>query len=247
MDLKLSNKVAIVTGASRGIGKSIAENLILQGVKVAIISRSLEDLNKIKDNLNSENIICFECNITDYNQFKSVVNQIYEKWNKIDILINNAGITRDKILLRLSEADWDDVINVNLKGYYIASKLVAKYMLKNKLGKIINISSVIGQIGNSGQSNYAASKAGVEGMTRSLAVELGSRNININCIAPGYIKTDMTKNLNDNIINNMKQNIPLNKLGTSQNIADLVSFLCSDLSSYITGQVINVDGGMTIK
>ena len=120
-------------------------------------------------------------------------------------------------------------------------------MLKNKLGKIINISSVIGQIGNSGQSNYAASKAGVEGMTRSLAVELGSRNININCIAPGYIKTDMTKNLNDNIINNMKQSIPLNKLGTSQDIANLVSFLCSDLSSYITGQVINVDGGMTIK
>ncbi len=247
MDLKLSNKVAIVTGASRGIGKSIAENLILQGVKVAIISRNLEDLNKIKDNLNSENVVCFECNITDYNQFESVVNQIYKKWNKIDILINNAGITRDKILLRLSEADWDDVINVNLKGYYIASKLVAKYMLKNKLGKIINISSVIGQIGNSGQSNYAASKAGVEGMTRSLAVELGSRNININCIAPGYIKTDMTKNLNDNIINNMKQNIPLNKLGTSQDIANLVSFLCSDLSSYITGQVINVDGGMTIK
>ena len=247
MDLKLSNKVAIVTGASRGIGKSIAENLILQGVKVAIISRNLEDLNKIKDNLNSENVVCFECNITDYNQFESVVNQIYKKWNKIDILINNAGITIDKILLRLSEADWDDVINVNLKGYYIASKLVAKYMLKNKLGKIINISSVIGQIGNSGQSNYAASKAGVEGMTRSLAVELGSRNININCIAPGYIKTDMTKNLNDNIINNMKQNIPLNKLGTSQDIANLVSFLCSDLSSYITGQVINVDGGMTIK
>ena len=247
MDLKLSNKVAIVTGASRGIGKSIAENLILHGVKVAIISRNLKSLTQIKDNIKSDNILCFECDVTNYEQFENVTNQIYKKWAKIDILINNAGITRDKILLRLSETDWDEVLNTNLKGYYITSKLVSKYMLKNKTGKIINISSVIGQIGNSGQSNYAASKAGVEGMTRSLAVELGSRNISINCIAPGYIETDMTKELNNDIANNMKQNIPLNKFGTSQDIADLACYLCSDLSSYITGQVINVDGGMTIK
>ena len=247
MDLKLSNKIVIVTGASRGIGKTIAENLVLYGAKVAIVSRDLKQLNKVKNDINSENIICFSGDVTNYNQFKNIVEQVYKKWNKINILINNAGITRDKILLRLSEEDWDEVINTNLKGYYITSKVVSKYMLKNKSGKIINISSVIGQIGNSGQSNYAASKAGVEGMTRSLAVELGSRNININCIAPGYIETDMTKNLNNDIINKMKQNIPLNKLGLSQDIANLACYLCSDLSSYITGQVINVDGGMTIK
>ena len=247
MDLKLTNKVAIVTGASRGIGKSIAENLILYGVKVAIISRNLDSLNKVKNNINSENILCFEGDVTNYNEFEDIVEQVYQKWDKIDILINNAGITRDKLLLRLSEQDWDEVVNTNLKGYYITSKLVSKYMLKNKSGKIINISSIIGQIGNAGQSNYAASKAGVKGMTRSLSVELGSRNISINCIAPGYIETDMTKKLNNDIINNMKQNIPLNKLGSGQDIADLTCYLCSDLSSYITGQVINVDGGMTIK
>ena len=150
-------------------------------------------------------------------------------------------------MLRLSEEDWDEVVNTNLKGYYNTTKIVSRYMLRNKSGKIINIGSVIGQIGNSGQSNYAASKAGIEGMTRALAVELGSRSININCIAPGYIKTDMTNKLDDNILDKMKENIPLNKLGSTEDIANLVCYMSSDLSSYITGQVINVDGGMTIK
>ena len=251
MDLNLLGKTAIVTCASRGIGKSISEHLLANGVKIAMISRNYNDLVRVKDsfnkNINQENIECFEADVSNHESIKNIVDKIYKKWNKIDILVNNAGITRDKILLRLSEEDWDQVININLKGYYIASKAVSKYMLKNKSGKIINIGSVIGQIGSSGQSNYAASKAGIEGLTRSLAVELGSRNINVNCIAPGYIETDMTKELNNDIVNKMKQNIPLNQLGSGEDIANLVCYLSSDLSSYITGQVINVDGGMTIK
>ena len=247
MDLKLNNKVAIITGSSRGIGKSIAEQLVLHGCKVVILSRKIDELNKVKEQINSDNIICYACDTTNQSEFKEIVQEVYDKWGSIDILINNAGITRDKLLLRLNEDDWDKVINVNLKGYYNTIKVVSRFMLKNRSGKIINISSVIGQIGNSGQSNYAASKAGVEGMTRALAVELGSKNININCIAPGYIKTEMTNNLNGKIIENMKNSIPLNKLGSSKDVANLVCYLCSELSSYITGQVINIDGGMTIK
>jgi len=247
MDLALKNKVAIVTGASRGIGKAIAKKLALYGVKVAIISRKINDLEKVKNEINSNNIICFECDINNQNQFKHIAQKISDQWGSIDILVNNAGITRDKLLLRLTESDWDDVINTNLKGYYNTIKIISRYMLKNRNGKIINISSVIGQIGNSGQSNYAASKAGVEGMTRALAVELGGKNININSIAPGYIETKMTDDLNQEILNNMKKNIPLNRLGTSEDVADLVCYLSSDLSSYITGQTINIDGGMTIK
>ena len=247
MDLKLNNKVAIITGSSRGIGEDIAIKLALYGCKIAIISRKINDLEKVKNKINSDNIICFECDISNQEQFKNIAQKIYEEWGNIDILVNNAGITRDKLLLRLSENDWDDVINVNLKGCYNTIKVVSRYMLKNRSGKIINISSVIGQIGNSGQSNYAASKSGIEGMTRALAVELGNKNININAIAPGYIKTQMTDDLSQEILDNMKKNIPLNRLGTSENVANLVCYLCSDLSSYITGQTINIDGGMTIK
>ena len=247
MDLELKDKVAIVTGASRGIGKTIAKKLALYGTKVAIISRKMNDLEKVKNEIKSNKIICFECDINNQNQFKDIAQKISDQWGSIDILVNNAGITRDKLLLRLKESDWDDVINTNLKGYYNTIKIISRYMLKNRNGKIINISSVIGQIGNSGQSNYAASKAGVEGMTRALAVELGSKNININCIAPGYIETEMTNSLDSKVIDDMKNNIPLNKLGSSIDVANLVCYLSSELSSYITGQVINIDGGMTIK
>lgn len=257
MDLKLNNKVAIVTGSSRGIGKSIAEQLVYHGCKVVILSRNIDELYSVKEHIQSNigdgnkgtvsKIICYECDTTNQSEFKEIAQEVYDKWGSIDILINNAGITKDKLLLRLNENDWDKVINVNLKGYYNTIKIVSRFMLKNRSGKIINISSVIGQIGNSGQSNYAASKAGVEGMTRALAVELGSKNININSIAPGYIETKMTDDLNQEILNNMKRNIPLNRLGTSRDVADLVCYLSSDLSSYITGQTINIDGGMTIK
>jgi len=247
MNLQLENKVAIITGASRGIGKSIASKLLSYGCKVVLLSRKLEDLEKVKNDFKSENIKCFECDITNINHFKDVVHEVVNTWGKLDILINNAGITKDKLLLRMNESDWDNVININLKGCYNTIKVASNFMIRKKYGKIVNISSVIGQIGNSGQSNYAASKSAIEGLTRTLAVEFGSRNINVNCVAPGYIETDMTKNLDEKIIQEMKKNIPLNKFGSTSDISETVCFLSSDLSSFITGQVINVDGGMTIK
>lgn len=247
MDLNIKDKVAIVTGASRGIGKAIVYKLVSYGCKVVLISRNLDDLKKVEKDLNTEKVMCFQCDITNQQEFKVIVNKTVDLWGSLDILINNAGITKDKLLLRMNESDWVDVIDVNLKGCYNTIKVVSNQMIRKKQGKIVNITSVIGQIGNSGQSNYAASKSGIEGLTRSLAVEFGSRNININCIAPGYIETDMTKNLDKKVIQDMKSNIPLNKFGMTSDISEVVCFLVSDLSSFITGQVINVDGGMTIK
>ncbi len=248
MNLDLKNNVAIVTGGSKGIGKTIAEKLILYGCKVAVLGRNFNDLKIFKNNFNSsDNIMILQCDVSDYDQVDISIQEIYKNWGKIDILINNAGINRDKLLLRLSNEEWDDVISVNLKGVFNTTKLVSKYMLKKRYGKIINISSVIGQIGNSGQSNYAASKSGLEGFTRSLAVEFGSKNINVNAISPGYIKTQMTEKLDEKNTNDMLNNIPLNKLGKTDDVANLVCFLSSKVSNYITGQVINVDGGMTIK
>ena len=247
MNLNIKDKVAIVTGASRGIGKAIVYKLVSYGCKVVLISRNLDDLKKVEKDLNTENVMSFQCDITNQQEFKVIVDKVVDFWGSLDILINNAGITKDKLLLRMNESDWVDVIDVNLKGCYNTIKVVSNQMIRKKQGKIVNITSVIGQIGNSGQANYAASKSGIEGLTRSLAVEFGSRNININCIAPGYIETDMTKNLDKKVIQDMKNNIPLNKFGLTSDISEVVCFLVSDLSSFITGQVINVDGGMTIK
>tara|TARA_Y100001934_G_C12207127_1_gene704149 strand:+ start:382 stop:1125 length:744 start_codon:yes stop_codon:yes gene_type:complete len=247
MNLNIKDKVAIVTGASRGIGKAIVYKLVSYGCKVVLISRNLDDLKKVEKDLNTENVMSFQCDITNQQEFKFIVDKVVDLWGSLDILINNAGITKDKLLLRMNESDWVDVIDINLKGCYNTIKVASNQMIRKKQGKIINITSVIGQIGNSGQANYAASKSGIEGLTRSLAVEFGSRNININCIAPGYIETDMTKNLDKKVIQDMKNNIPLNKFGLTSDISEVVCFLVSDLSSFITGQVINVDGGMTIK
>ena len=247
MNLNIKDKVAIVTGASRGIGKAIVYKLVSYGCKVVLISRNLDDLKKVEKDLNTEKVMCFQCDITNQQEFKVIVSKVVDLWGSLDILINNAGITKDKLLLRMNESDWVDVIDVNLKGCYNTIKVASNQMIRKKQGKIVNITSVIGQIGNSGQANYAASKSGIEGLTRSLAVEFGSRNININCIAPGYIETDMTKNLDKKVIQDMKSNIPLNKFGLTSDISEVVCFLVSDLSSFITGQLINVDGGMTIK
>tara|TARA_B100000614_G_scaffold229368_1_gene221721 strand:+ start:12471 stop:13226 length:756 start_codon:yes stop_codon:yes gene_type:complete len=243
----LENKVAIITGASKGIGKSISKKLSEYGCKIAMIGRNKMDLDIAKREIKSKQVMIFKCDVLDKKEFKNVTQKIFEKWGKIDILINNAGINRDKLLLRLSDEDWDDVININLKGIFNTTQIVSRYMLKNRYGKIINISSVIGQIGNSGQCNYAASKAGIDGMTRALAVEFGSKNINVNAIAPGFIKTQMTKKLDEKNQKQMLDNIPLNKLGSANDIANLACYLSSELSNYITGQIINVDGGMTIK
>ena len=244
----LNNKIAIVTGASRGIGSAIAKSLAKNGVKVALNARNSEALKKLKNEIISANGIAeiMVGDVSCIDSFTKVVNNTIKKFGNIDILVNNAGITKDNIIMRMKESEWDDVLNINLKGCFNGIKSVAKPMIKNRYGKIINITSIIGQIGNSGQGNYAASKAGIIGLTKSTAKELGSRNITVNAIAPGYITTNMTQDLNDEIKNKMKSTIPLGRFGLPSDIANLVCFLVSDDASYITGQTINIDGGMVM-
>ena len=244
----LNNKIAIVTGASKGIGSAIAKSLAKNGVKVALNARNSEALTKLKNEITSANgtaeIMVGDVSCVD--SFSKTVNDTIKKFGNIDILVNNAGITKDNIIMRMKESEWDEVLNINLKGCFNGIKSVSRPMIKNRYGKIINITSIIGQIGNQGQGNYAASKAGIIGLTKSTAKELGSRNITVNAIAPGYIATNMTQNLNDEIKNKMKSTIPLGRFGLPSDIANLVCFLVSDDASYITGQTINVDGGMVM-
>ena len=243
----LKNKTSIITGASRGIGKSIAINLAKNGSNVYLLSRSIEDLNKVKSliNNNSKVIVkCFSVDTSDFISVQKIINEIILETQKIDILINNAGITKDKILIKMNEDDWQKVIDVNLTGYFNTCKSVIKQMIKQKHGRIINISSVVGLKGNAGQVNYSASKAGIIGLTNSLAKEVGSRNITVNTVSPGYIETNMTKALNDSNKDTFLAKTSIKRFGTPQDIANIVCFLCSELSEYITGQTINVDGGM---
>ena len=246
MNLNLKNKVVIITGASRGIGKSIAKGFFDNNCKVALISRNKKDLIDTKNVIGakSNNIQLFPCDISNFSDVQNVIDKVINYYGNIDILINNAGITKDSLILRMKEEDWDTVVNVNLKGCFNTVKAVVKQMIRNKKGSIINISSVIGLIGNTGQTNYAASKAGIFGLTKSLAKELGSRNITVNAIAPGYVQTSMTEKLSTNIKNDLYKNIPLKRLGSAEDIANLVLFLSSEKASYITGQIMNVDGGM---
>jgi 3-oxoacyl-[acyl-carrier protein] reductase len=248
LQYKLNKKIAIVTGASRGIGAAIAIMLAKNGVKLVLNSRNTESLEGIKNTIVSDGgiaeIMCGD--VSNIDSFSEIVNKTIKIFGKIDILVNNAGITKDNIIMRMKESDWDNVLNVNLKGCFNGIKSVSKPMIKNRSGRIINITSIIGQIGNSGQGNYAASKAGIIGLTKSTAKELGLRNITVNAIAPGYIATKMTQNLNDEIKNKMQSSIPLGKFGLPDDIASLVCFLASDDASYITGQTINVDGGMVM-
>ena len=206
-------------------------------------------MGKVANEINKlygKNPIIYRGDIQVQEDFKNIVNKVIQKWNKVDFLVNNAGITKDNLIIRMTDSDWEEVLNVNLKGTFNGMKCVLKHMIKNKFGKIINISSVVGISGNAGQSNYSASKAGIVGLTKSVVKELGSRNININVIAPGYIETSMTKKLNDTVKNNLLNSIPLKRLGKKEDIANLACFLLSEKSNYITGQVICVDGGMTI-
>jgi len=244
----LTDKVAIVTGASRGIGEAIAKQLSSCGAKIILIARNSDQLVAVKETIISNGGIAesMACNVSNLNSISEIVTNTIDKWGQIDILVNNAGIARDNIIMRMKEDDWDSVMNINLKGCFNGIKSVARPMVKDKAGRIINITSVIGQIGNAGQSNYAASKAGIMGLTKSMAKELGSRNITVNAVAPGYITTDMTNELNDEVKEQLKSSIPLGRLGTPDDVANLVCFLASDEAGYITGQTFNVDGGMVM-
>ena len=244
----LNDKVAIVTGASRGIGEAIAKQLSSCGAKIILIARNSDQLVAVKETIISNGRIAESMagDVSNLNSISEIVTNTIDKWGRIDILVNNAGIARDNIIMRMKEDDWDSVMNINLKGCFNGIKSVARPMIKNKAGRIINITSVIGQIGNAGQSNYAASKAGIMGLTKSMAKELGSRNITVNAVAPGYITTDMTNELNDEVKEQLKSSIPLGRLGTPDDVANLVCFLASDEAGYITGQTFNVDGGMVM-
>ena len=244
----LTDKVAIVTGASRGIGEAIAKKISSCGAKIILIARNSDQLVAVKETIISNGGIAESIagDVSNLNSISEIVTNTIDKWGQIDILVNNAGIARDNIIMRMKESDWDSVMNINLKGCFNGIKSVARPMIKNKAGRIINITSVIGQIGNAGQSNYAASKAGIIGLTKSMAKELGSRNITVNAVAPGYITTDMTNELNDEVKEQLKSSIPLGRLGTPDDVANLVCFLASDEAGYITGQTFNVDGGMVM-
>ena len=240
------NKVALITGGTRGIGKAIAKKFAENGYNLVInyVSENT-DLEKLKNDINSKNEILFvRANVGDFESTEELEKQAIEKFGKIDVLVNNAGITRDNLIMRMKEEDFDNVINTNLKGTFNVTKNVVPYMMKKRSGKIVNISSVVGVSGNAGQCNYAASKAGIIGFTKSIAKELASRNILANCVAPGFIDTDMTEVLSDSVKENINSQIPLKRMGTAEEIAKAVYFLAGEDNTYITGQVLNVDGGM---
>ena len=243
----LEGKNILITGGSRGIGKSIVEVLFNNGANVGFTFSSSESAaHEIAKNLNSssQKCIAYKSDASKLDQCENLVESFLNDFETIDILINNAGITKDNLLMRMGEDDFDKVMEVNLKSVFNMTKACQRVFLKNRKGSIINMSSVVGVKGNAGQSNYAASKAGIIGFSKSIAQELGSRSIRCNIIAPGFIKTEMTDNLSDSIIESWTENIPLKRPGESNDVANLCLFLASDLSSYITGQVINVDGGL---
>lgn len=241
------SKVALITGASRGIGKQIAITLSKQGYDIIINYRSEnEDLKNLKKEIEANNVKCLAVkgDVSNFEECEKITKEAINEFGQIDVLVNNAGITKDMLLLRMKEEDFRKVIDVNLVGTFNMTKNVVPYMMKAKKGRIINLSSVVGISGNSGQSNYSASKAGIIGFTKSLAKELATRNILVNAIAPGFIQTDMTNTLKDEIKEQIANSIPLKRQGKTEEVANVVKFLASDDSSYITGQVINVDGGM---
>lgn len=241
------NKLAIITGGTRGIGKQIALTFAKEGYNIAINYRTEnEDLKNTKKEIEENNVKCitFQGDVTNFKECEQFVKQIVEEFGNIDVLVNNAGITRDTLLMRMKEEDFKQVIDTNLIGTFNVTKNVISYMMKARSGRIINISSVVGISGNAGQTNYSASKAGIIGFTKSLAKEVASRNITVNAVAPGFIETQMTDVLKDDIKEEIAKKIPLKRMGTPQDVANVVKFLASNDSSYITGQVINIDGGM---
>ena len=237
------------TGASRGIGRAIAKKLASLGANIVLNYRSNdEEALKVKEELLSYgvDVFLYKCDISDFNAVEEMIKASKEKFGKVDIMINNAGITKDTLLLRMKEEDFDKVIEVNLKGVFNCLKAITPVMIRQKCGKIVNLSSVVGLVGNAGQVNYAASKAGVIGMTKSLAKEVGSRGITVNAVAPGFIDTDMTEVLGEKFKEEAKKSIPLKRLGKPEDVAGAVAYLVGNEASYITGQVLNVDGGMVM-
>ncbi len=245
MRIDLSGKNALVTGSTRGIGRAIAETLAKSGARVAVVGR---DLQKAQDAATAvgNGSRGFACDVSDTAAVAKLVADVEAAFGSIDILVNNAGITRDNLVMRLKDEDWDAVINANLRGAFAAIRAVSRGMMKRRSGRIINVSSIIGIIGNKGQANYAASKAGLIALTKSVAKELGSRNILVNAVAPGFIETELTAAMTPEAREALGKQIALERLGTPQDIAGTVAFLASDLASYITGQVLVVDGGMVM-
>ena len=246
---ELKDKIALVTGASRGIGKVIAEGLAEAGAKTICISRKVADVQKVAIEITKRghSATAQKCDIADGGKFLELVKNIVVEFGAIDILVNNAGVTRDGLIMRMSEDDWDGVMNTNLKGAFNGIKAATRPMMRQRSGRIINISSEVGLIGNAGQANYSASKAGLIGLTKATARELASRGITANCIAPGYIETDMTDSLSDNVKSALIEQIPLGRIGQAKDIAAMVRFLASDEAGYITGQTFTVDGGMVMS
>jgi len=244
----LKDKVALITGGAQGIGEAIARKLASEGASIAIIDVNLEKAKATADDIKKLGVEteAYKADVSNTSEVQKVVDEIFEKFKRIDILVNNAGITRDTLMMRMTEQDWDLVININLKGAFNFTKAVTKIMAKQRNGSIINISSVVGLFGNAGQANYSASKAGLIGLTKSTAKEFAIRNVRANAIAPGFIKTAMTDKLSKEVIDKYLENIPLKTLGTPEDVANAVLFLASDLSSYITGEVIRVDGGLAM-
>lgn len=245
----LTGKVALVTGGSRGIGKAICIELAKLGSKVVVNytanATAAEEVVAICHSYNVE-AIAMKANVSNVKESEELIKSVIENFGKLDILVNNAGITKDNLILKMTEEDFDSVINTNLKGAFLCSKYAARTMLKQRSGRIINISSVVGICGNAGQVNYAASKAGLIGLTKSLAKELASRNITVNAVAPGFIETDMTMLLKEESANTLLQEIPLKRFGNARDVADAVVFLAGESAGYITGHILNIDGGMSM-
>ncbi|WP_223588555.1 3-oxoacyl-[acyl-carrier-protein] reductase [Neobacillus bataviensis] len=247
--MNLTGKAALVTGASRGIGREIALELARQGANVAVnFAGSEAKANEVVDEIKALGLDAFavRCDVSNTEEVAEMVKATIDRFGKLDILVNNAGITKDNLLMRMKEEEWDDVININLKGVFLVTKAVTRQMMKQRVGRIINIASIVGVSGNPGQANYVAAKAGVIGLTKTTAKELATRNITVNAIAPGFITTDMTDKLSEEVKTEMLKQIPLARLGEPKDIAKITAFLASDDSSYITGQTFHVDGGMVM-
>lgn len=247
--MRLAGKSVLITGASRGIGREIALEMARQGADVAVnYSGSEAKANETVDEIKAlgQDAFAIQCDVSNSESVSNMVKETIDRFGKLDILVNNAGITKDNLLMRMKEQEWDDVININLKGVFLCTKAVTRQMMKQRQGRIINIASIVGVSGNAGQANYVAAKAGVIGLTKTTAKELSSRNITVNAVAPGFITTDMTDKLSEEVKTEMLKQIPLARFGEPKDIANVAVFLASDESSYMTGQTLHVDGGMVM-